>query len=427
MSRAARWILWRAAAALLAIALLLVALVAWLNVRGESDDSTASTPVSSAAVLERGAYLARAGNCMGCHTAVGGAPFAGGRGVETPFGAVMAPNITPELQTGIGRWTANDFWRAMHHGRSKDGRLLYPAFPYPSFTQVTREDSDALFVYLRSLPAVAQANEPHALRFPYSSQAALAVWRALFFKPGSFQVEPQHSSEWNRGKYLVQGLAHCAACHTGRNFLGGTGLNAEFGGGLMPDASWYAPSLASAAEGGVQQWPRQEVVRLLKTGQSAEASVSGPMAEVVFSSTQHLKEQDLAAMAEYLATLPTAQAPAASRSKQRVPDETLLLGARIYGEQCASCHGRQGQGVAGIYPRLAGNRAVTMEAANNVVQLIRRGGFLPSTAGNPRPFGMPPFGQTLNDAEIAAMASYIRQAWGNNGHPVSTLEVMRIR
>lgn len=426
MSRSVHWI-WRTAAGLIALSLLLVALVAWLNVRGESDASSDSDPMASAATLERGAYLARAGNCMGCHTAVGGASYAGGRGVETPFGAVMAPNITPDLQTGIGRWTASDFWRAMHHGRSKDGRLLYPAFPYPSFTQVTREDSDALFVYLRSLPAVAKVNEPHALRFPYSSQAALAVWRALFFKPGSFQVEPHHSSEWNRGKYLVQGLAHCAACHTGRNFLGGTGLNAEFGGGLMPDASWYAPSLASAAEGGVQQWTRQEVVRLLKTGQSAEASVSGPMAEVVFASTQHLREEDLAAMAEYLATLPTAQAPAASRSKQGVPGETLLLGARIYGEQCASCHGRQGQGVAGIYPRLAGNRAVTMEAANNVVQIIRRGGFLPSTAGNPRPFGMPPFGQTLNDAEIAAVASYIRQAWGNAGQPVSALEVMRIR
>lgn len=426
MSRSARWI-WRAAAALLALTLLLGLLVAWLNVRGESDEPAARAPVSSPAALERGAYLARAGNCMGCHTAVGGAPFAGGHGVETPFGAVMAPNITPDLQTGIGSWTAHDFWRAMHHGRSKDGRLLYPAFPYPSFTQVTREDSDALFVYLRSLPAVAKANEAHALRFPYSSQAALAVWRALFFKPASFEPEPQRSSEWNRGKYLVQGLGHCAACHTGRNFLGGTGLNAEFGGGLMPDASWYAPSLASAAEGGVQQWTRQEVVRLLKTGLSAEASVSGPMAEVVFSSTQHLNEQDLAAMADYLATLPQHEPTAAGRSKPRMAEETLLQGARIYKEQCASCHGVQGQGVAGIYPRLAGNRAVTLASANNVVQIIRHGGFLPSTAGNPQPFGMPPFGQTLSDAETAAVTSFIRQSWGNAGQPVSTLEVMRIR
>ncbi|MDI4632897.1 cytochrome c [Pelomonas sp. V22] len=426
MSRSARWI-WRAAAALLALTLLLGLLVAWLNVRGESDASVASAPVPSPALVERGAYLARAGNCVGCHTAIGGAPFAGGHGVETPFGAVMAPNITPDLQTGIGSWTANDFWRAMHHGRSKDGRLLYPAFPYPSFTQVTREDSDALFVYLRSLPAVNKVNESHALRFPYSSQAALAVWRALFFKPVSFQPEPQQSVEWNRGKYLVQGLGHCAACHTGRNFLGGTGLNAEFGGGLMPDASWYAPSLASPAEGGVQQWTRQEVVRLLKTGLSAEASVSGPMAEVVFASTQHLSERDLAAMADYLATLPQHEPPAPGRSKPRMADETLLQGARIYKEQCASCHGRQGQGVAGIYPRLAGNRAVTLASANNVVQIIRRGGFLPSTAGNPQPFGMPPFGQTLSDAETAAVASFIRQAWGNAGQPVSTLEVMRIR
>lgn len=411
---------------LLALAALLVAavlLVAWLNIRGESaSDSAPTEAVDTAAQIERGAYLARVGNCMGCHTAVGGAPFAGGRGVETPFGAVMASNITPDMATGIGSWSAADFWRALHHGRSRDGRLLYPAFPYPSFTQVSRADADALFAYLRSLPAVAQPNRPHALRFPFNSQAALAVWRALYFRPGAFQADAARDADWNRGKYLVQGLGHCAACHSGRNALGG--VNTEFAGGLMPDASWYAPSLASPAEAGVQGWPQAEIVRLLKTGVSAHASVSGPMAEVVFSSTQYLSEADLGAMARYLAALP--QRPPTTPEPRRAGREVLALGGKLYGQHCAACHGAQGQGVAGIYPALAGNRAVTLAAPNNLVQIIRRGGFAPTTAGNPRPFGMPPFGQALNDAEIAAVASFIRSSWGNAANPVSALEVVQV-
>lgn len=281
------------------------AVVAWLNVRGEDpvEPGVPATP-AAAAVIERGAYLARAGNCIGCHTTTGGASVAGGRGVETPFGIVHAPNITPDTTTGIGSWSSSEFWRAMHHGRSKDGRLLYPAFPYPSFTQVTREDSDALYAYLRSVQPVQQANLPHALRFPYSTQAALAAWRALYFKPATFVTEPTGSAEFNRGKYLVQGLGHCAACHSGRNFMGGTSLNTEFAGGLMPDATWYAPSLASPAEAGVQGWSRADVVKLLKTGVSGHATVSGPMAKVVFASTQYLRESDLDAMAVFLARFP---------------------------------------------------------------------------------------------------------------------------
>jgi mono/diheme cytochrome c family protein len=181
---------------------------------------------------------------------------------------------------------------------------LYPAFPYPSFTQVSREDSDALYAYLRSVPAVEKSNAPHALRFPYSTQAALAVWRALYFRPGAFEPDAGQSTDWNRGKYLTHGLGHCAACHSDRNVFGGTRVNAEFAGGLMPDASWYAPSLASPNEAGVQRWSRDQVVRLLKDGVSAHASVSGPMAEVVFTSTQYLTDQDLDAMARYLASIP---------------------------------------------------------------------------------------------------------------------------
>lgn len=415
----------RTAAAGLVLALMAAAWVTWMNVRGEAPlGAGAPAMPASSEVIERGAYLARAGNCRGCHTTAGGAEFAGGRGVETPFGVVVAPNITPDVKTGIGHWSASEFWRSLHHGRSKDGRLLYPAFPYPSFTQVSREDSDALYAFLRSVPAVEQANAPHALRFPYNTQAALAVWRALYFRPGAFEPEAGQSAEWNRGKYLTQGLGHCAACHSGRDALGGTRLNAKFDGGLMPDAAWYAPSLASPDQAGVQRWPREQVVRLLKDGVSAHASVSGPMAEVVFSSTQHLTDQDLDAMAGYLASIPVRKAPPAE--PRRADSEVMVAGRKVYEQHCAACHGDRGQGASGMYPALAGNRAVSLALHINVVQVIRQGGFMPTTAGNPQPFGMPPYGQLLNNDEMAAVATFIRQSWGNSAAPISTLDVLRV-
>ncbi|MFT3805224.1 MAG: cytochrome c [Burkholderiaceae bacterium] len=419
----------RAAGRLVAVLALLIALLAglvtWLNVRDEKSFDEPEPPLAvSAEHIARGRYLAQAGNCIGCHTKTGGATLAGGRGVGTPFGVVVAPNITPDVETGIGAWSAADFWRAMHHGRAKDGRLLYPAFPYPSFTYVTREDSDALYAYLRTVPAVEQPNAQHALRFPYDKQAALAVWRALYFKPGRFETDSGHDPDWNRGRYLVQGLGHCAVCHSSRNTLGGTAAGTEFAGGPMPDSTWYAPSLASPAEAGVQEWPRDQVVELLRDGVSAHATASGPMAEVVFTSTQYLSDSDLEAMARYLASIPV-RAPAPRTAV--AGGETLPNGGKLYDQHCASCHGSDGKGVGGIYPALAGNRAVMLASPTNVVQIIRQGGFPPTTAGNPRPFGMPPYGQVLSDKEIAAVATFIRQSWGNAAPPVSSLDVLRLR
>ena len=366
-------VLWRNIAILLSCAIVTGAWVVWLNVRGEATvESGVPATAAPTAVIERGAYLARADNCMSCHTTTGGAALVGGCDVDTPFGVVVSSNITPDVETGIGSWSASEFWRAMHLGRSKNGRLLYPAFPYPSFTTVTREDSDALYAFLRSVPALKKANEPHALRFPYSTQAALAVWRALYFRAGGFEPEPQQSAEWNRGKYLTQGLGHCAACHSGRNILGGTGLDAAYSGGLMPDATWYAPSLASPLEAGVQRWSREDVVELLKDGVSNHASVSGPMAHVVFSSTQYLTDHDLDAMARYLASIPVHEV---ARTEVRRADAAVMAsGQRRYEQHCAACHGDRGQGVSGIYPALAGNRAVTLASQNNLVQMIRQGG-----------------------------------------------------
>lgn len=418
------------ASALVALTVLVLAaaLVAWLNVRHEAPlaaDGAAPGPAASQQLIERGAYLARAGNCAGCHTARGGEAFAGGRGIDTPFGTVYAGNLTPDDETGLGHWTGAEFWRALHHGRSKDGRLLYPAFPYTSYTTVTRDDSDALFAYLRSQPAVHQANTAHALRFPYNLQASLAVWRALFFRPAAFEPQPARSAEWNRGAYLVNGLGHCAACHAPRNGLGATSGGLEAGGGLIPMQGWYAPSLADPHEAGVADWPLQEIVALLKTGVAPKGSAMGPMADVVFRSTQHLDGADLSAIAVYLQSLPAPSRRAADRP-ELAPASVLSLGETVYKQSCAACHGEQGQGASG-FPALAGQRAVTLESPTNVVNAILSGGFAPTTAGNPRPYGMPPFRQSLTDREVAAVATYIRQSWGNAAAPVGELEVLRAR
>ena len=411
--------------ALMLFVLVLVALVAWLNVRGEAaiGDSAAAPFTATPQQIAQGAYIARAGNCAACHTTRGGADYAGGLGIATPFGTVYTSNLTPDAETGLGRWTPAMFWRAMHHGRSADGRLLYPVFPYTSYTQVSRADSDALFAYLRSLPAVAQANRPHELSFPYSSQAALAVWRALFFRAAEFEPEPAQTAQWNRGAYLVRGLGHCAACHAERNLLGASSGALALQGGVIPMQHWYAPSLASAREAGVAEWDTQEVVALLKTGTSPHGSVMGPMADVVFGSTQHLADADLQAMAVFLKALP--QQTLVPRTAKAPEPSQFTNGKKIYEENCAQCHGEQGEGARGAYPALAGNRVVTMDNSANLVQTVLHGGYPPATAGNPRPYGMPPFQQTLDGPQIAAVLSYIRHAWGHAASPVSALEVMQ--
>ncbi|RYX92718.1 MAG: c-type cytochrome [Comamonadaceae bacterium] len=411
------------------MALLLAGLVWLLNVRDEPDLSVAAASPSAlpaaADLVTRGEYLARAGNCMGCHTVRGGEPFAGGRAINTPFGTIFTSNLTSDPQHGIGQWTASEFWRAMHNGRSRDGRLLYPAFPYPNYTQVTREDSDAIHAYLKSVPPSAQANRPHELRWPYGTQPALAVWRALYFAPGTYESDKRKSLAWNRGAYLVQGLGHCSACHTPRNTLGASDEALTLSGGLIPMQNWYAPSLASAAEAGVADWDMQHIVGLLKTGTSARGAVTGPMAEVVLQSTQYLSVADLTAMATFLKELPQAELPAPAANVP-VADRSSP-GGRLYEKHCAQCHGGDGKGVEGAYPPLAGNRAVTMKATANLVQIVMNGGFAPATQGNPRPFGMPPFVLVLSDAEVAATLSYVRGAWGNSAAEVSELEVARFR
>ena len=431
-----------------------IALLIWvLNTRDEEDIKTpqAQAPwVPSDTMVQRGAYLARAGNCMTCHTARGSEAYAGGRGIDTPFGTVYTSNLTPDEKTGIGSWSPAHFWRAMHNGRSKSGRLLYPAFPYANYTLVTRDDSDALLAYLKSLRPIEKANRPNALRFAYQSQAALAVWRAMYFRPGVYKPDASKPAEWNRGAYLVNGLGHCSACHTSRNALGAT-TGPDLAGGRIPIQNWYAPSLVSPHEAGVGvgEGARQDLVNLLKNGVSSHAAVNGPMTEVVLGSTQYLSTEDLHAMALFVQELPAASALATSTSTSTQPAQSALSimatapstqvrtapvdikGAKLYEKHCAQCHGEQGKGqqtgAFNAYPALAGNRAVLMGQTVNLVQIILNGGYAPATSGNPRPFGMPPFVLVLDDSEVAAILTHIRGTWGNQASAVTALEVNRIR
>jgi mono/diheme cytochrome c family protein len=414
-----------------ALFLLLVALgiTAWLGLREDNTDAIANTPANTADFVARGAYLARAGNCMGCHTARGGAEYAGGRAIQTPFGAIPAPNITPDRDTGIGSWSADDFWRALHNGKSKDGKLLYPAFPYPNYTRVTRADSDAMYAYFRTVAPVRQENRAPELRFPFNHRVLLVGWRALYFRPGVHEDEPKQNAEWNRGAYLVQGLGHCSACHAPRNFLGATTGDENLSGAMIPMLNWYAASLSGDSGAGLGKWEVQHIVDLLKTGVSARGAASGPMAEVVRGSLQYLEEKDVRAMAVYLKSLPQngeaeASAPPSSRPET---EQFLRTGAELYEKHCVECHKANGQGEPPAYPALAGNRALTLASPVNPIRAVLHGGYPPSTQGNPQPYGMPPFSALLSDEEIAAVVSYIRNSWGNQGALVSGGQVNNYR
>lgn len=406
---------------------LLVASAAYIVVREHEPVIPATTPGGSEQVA-RGAYLALAGNCAGCHTAPGGAPYAGGRELPTPFGTFVTPNITPDAANGIGDWDTRDFWRALHHGKGRDGRPLYPAFPYTEYTNVTREDADALFAYLRSLPAQARPNAPDRLQFPYNVRPLLYAWRALYFEPGQPAADASQSPEWNRGAYLVRGPGHCNACHTTRNALGAAG-GAALGGGQVAGRSWYAPSLTAASEAGSGHRSIEATVQLLSTGLAADAAATGPMAEVIAKSLQHLTPEDLRATAVYLKSLSdTPGSPPAAPSaeqKTRIAEATAKA-APLYEKHCADCHGKSGEGAPGAYPALAGNRGVMLASPLNTIRSVLDGGFTPVTAQNPRPYGMPPFAHALASEEIALLVTYIRNSWGNRASPVSAVQVERI-
>ena len=399
--------------------------------------SASGAATNPSALAAEGEYLARIGNCALCHTAPGGPAFAGGRAIATPFGAVMSTNITPDPAHGLGQWTADDFWRAMHHGKSRDGRRLSPAFPYTSYTLVSRADSDALFAYLQTVAPVPQASAPSSRAWPFNTQAALAVWRALYFwpqngaapEPASAAAAPgaapsgETLAALKRGAYLVQGLGHCTECHGTRGPLGGLQSGKTLAGAVLPGTPWYAPSLQRADEAGALS--QAHTVAVLQGDTANQGFASGPMGEVVLHGTQRLRDADAQAIAAYLqSVVQPAKAPAQVEFIKAPADPRAT---KIYEDQCANCHGKDGQGQNGAYPALAANRAVLMDKPNNAVLTVLYGGFAPATARNPRPFGMPPYLLTLSDAEVAAVLTYVRTSWGNHATGVSELQVPQIR
>jgi mono/diheme cytochrome c family protein len=313
---------------------------------------------------------------------------------------------------------------------------LTPAFPYNHTSVITRADSDDLLAWLQSLAPVNQPTPAHTLIWPLGTQPALAVWRSLFFSPTPFKPDSTQTADWNRGAYLVQGLGHCAACHSPRNALGASGAVDDLSGGLMPVVNWYAPDLTSDHETGLATSALSSIVQLLRTGESAQAQTSGPMAEVVQHGTQYMSEADLLAMAVYLKSRAQKATATAAPPKPPVQAKVSLAvaakGLQIYDRHCAQCHGEQGQGIATAtgttaYPVLAGNRAVLLSDPTNLVQMVLYGGYGPSTALHPRPFGMPPAVLELDDRDIAAVLTHLRTQWGNQASDVTPLQVNRIR
>ncbi len=380
----------------------LQAVLLWFDLGLLAGNAVAQTAADD--VVARGAYLARAGDCVSCHTAPGGQPYAGGYKLDTPFGYLLSPNITPDAVTGIGRWTADDFWRALHQGVNQRGQDMYPVMPFDFYTRVTREDSDAIFAYLRSVPAVRNAVVVNHLRFPFNQRWSMAVWRELYFSPGSHKPDPAKSAAWNRGAYLVEGLGHCSACHSPRNALGGIEKDKAYTGATID--GWFALNLTSELHTGLGSWTVEQIATYLKTGAVAgKTTALGPMALVVKNSTSQMSEADLSAMATYLKDIP---ANSTLRQGKPAPDPTRAAGAALYLDHCAGCHQAGGRGMPGVFPPLAGNGVVLASDPADILKVVLHG--VPAQG---KYVPMPAFAGQLNDQQVADLANYLRTSWGN--------------
>ena len=405
------------------------AVPAWLVVPAASAASAPSIaasgpsiarPAADASPIERGRYLAAAGDCAACHTTAGGAAYAGGRPLETPFGTVLSANLTPDA-TGLKNWNADQFYRAMHEGISPNGDHLYPAFPYNYFTRMPRADTDALFAYLQSLPPVANKPDRNQLPFPFNIRALMSVWNLLYLDKATFAPDATRSAQWNRGAYLVEGPGHCAACHTPKTILGGPQKGRDFQGGAF--GTWFAPDLTPNGRTGLGGWTRDETVAFLKTGRNAHASASGEMGLVVQDSTSRLADDDLQAIVAYLADR------AASPAAQMTPPDTaeMKAGEAIFVDECSGCHLSHAQGQALAFPPLAHSANVQQLDPTTSLHLILAGAQASPTRAAPTPFTMPAFAWKLDDRQVAAVASYIRNNWGNAAPAVGADQVARLR
>lgn len=401
-----------------------------------ADSSRADSPLDSKgdqgnSLIERGRYLARAGNCVSCHTSAGGQAFAGGLAFATPFGKLYSTNITPDPETGIGKWTEEQFARAVREGVRPDGAHLYPAFPYTAYTKLADEDVSALFAYLKIVKPVSFTPPENDMSFPANQRWALGVWKALFFDEGRFKSDSSKPDEWNRGAYLVEGLGHCSACHSPRNFMGAEKASMAMTGGEYTDKvvtgeirTWSAPNLTDVPNG-LGTWPAEEVAAYLKTGRNSFSETHGPMNEVILNSTRHLTDSDVKAMAVYLKSLPGNKGDIGKPASAQV----LKDGETLYNVNCGTCHQPDGLGAlsgdAGA--KLVGNPVVQASNPASLINMILYGPHLAKLPGPKRWKDMPEFGSKLADEEVAAIASYVRNAWGNVGGAVSEQQVAKQR
>jgi mono/diheme cytochrome c family protein len=366
--------------------------------------------------VERGRYLAVLSDCAACHTAPGGRPFAGGVALQTPFGKLVAPNITPDAETGIGNMTNEEFLAALHDGRGHDGKRLYPAMPYPAYTRMTDDDVLAIRAYLATVAPVSNAVVSNQLPFPLNIRLAMAVWNGLNFTPGRYQPNPQKSAEWNRGAYIVEGAAHCGTCHTPKTLLGADKSSAALSGATLQ--GWFAPDITNTSRKGIGGWSKDDLVQYLRTGTNKWTLASGPMADAVSHSTSRMTDTDIAAIATYLKDSSEA-GPVSRPDPVAAGDNAMRAGAAIYKDSCAACHKDSGEGEIQLFPRLAGSALVQSDDPTTLERVVLQGTRAVSTPGAPTAPAMPAFDWRFDDTQVAAVLTYIRNNWGNAAAPVS--------
>jgi mono/diheme cytochrome c family protein len=378
-----------------------------------------STP--NAEQLRRGQYLVAAGDCMSCHLRDGGEPLAGGLGLKTPFGMFHSANITPDRQTGIGAWTNDQFYHAMHDGIGAHGENLYPAFPYPWFRRASRDDDDAIFAYLKTTPAINYTPPRNDLPFPLNFRFIVKIWNFLFLDSRDSRTDPGQSAEWNRGAYIVNGFGHCSGCHTPKNVLGADKSGQPFYGARLDN--WVAPDLTRNDRTGLGGWSTEDIAEYLRNGRNARAGAGGTMADVITNSTSLISEEDRHAMAIYLKS----QAATPSSSYGHADPDAMRRGAAIYSDVCASCHLEDGVGQPRVFPPLGHNAMLQQADPTGLEHLILAGGRIGTSASRPSPLTMPSFAWKLSDREIADVATYIRNSWGNQAAALSVAEVHEAR
>jgi mono/diheme cytochrome c family protein len=370
--------------------------------------------------IERGRYLAILSDCAACHTAPGGAPYAGGRALRTPFGILVAPNITSDPETGIGNMTNDEFLAVLHEGRGHNGKRLYPAMPYPAYTKLTDDDVLAMRSYFATVAPVSNKVVSNQLPFPLNIRLAMVFWNGLNFTSGRYQPNPQKSAEWNRGAYIVEGAAHCGTCHTPKTLLGGDKNNVALTGATLQ--GWFAPDITNDPRKGIGGWSKDDLVQYLKTGTNKWTLASGPMAEAVSHSTSHMTDDDIVAIATYLKD----SGEGSARSKPEpvaANNGAMRAGAAIYKDSCAACHKDTGVGEINLFPRLAGSALVQSDDPTTLERVVLHGTRAVSTPGAPTAPAMPAFDRRLGDAQVAAVLTYIRNNWGNAAGSVSASAV----